>query len=209
VQVVSDKRAWHEITDALGERFEIAFNTYKPFACGVVIHPAIDACVQLRRRGVSAAQVERIDLRVHPLVLELTGKKAPKDGLQGKFSVYHGCAVGLLYGRAGESEFSDATVNDAQVVALRDRVHANVDAAIAEEAVVATARLRDGGAVEVRVDHAVGSLHNPLSDADLEAKFAALVTPILGEGRLREITAAWRSVGAMDDVRALTALCRP
>jgi len=23
-------------------------NTYKPFACGIVIHPTIDACIQLR-----------------------------------------------------------------------------------------------------------------------------------------------------------------
>src|SRR5215470_6952975 len=64
-QVVSTKTAWHEITDELGERFEISFNTYKPFACGIVIHPSIDACVQLRERGVQAADVERIELRVH------------------------------------------------------------------------------------------------------------------------------------------------
>src|SRR5438105_9016409 len=51
VQVVSDKRAWNEVTDELGERFEISFNSYKPFACGIVIHPSIDACVQLRGKG--------------------------------------------------------------------------------------------------------------------------------------------------------------
>src|SRR6059058_5638392 len=90
VQVVSDKRAWNEITDELGERFEISFNTYKPFACGIVIHPSIDAATQLRGKCITPEQVERIELRVHSLVLELTGKKEPKDGLQGKFSVYHG-----------------------------------------------------------------------------------------------------------------------
>ncbi|MGH6622850.1 MAG: MmgE/PrpD family protein, partial [Burkholderiaceae bacterium] len=110
-QVVSTKTDWSEITDELGERFEISFNTYKPFACGIVIHPSIDACVQLRARGVRPEQVERIELRVHSLVLELTGKKEPVDGLQGKFSVYHGCAAGLVFGRAGEDEFSDAIVN--------------------------------------------------------------------------------------------------
>ncbi len=91
-QVVSTKYAWNEATDELGERFEISFNTYKPFACGIVIHPSIDAAVQLREQGVQAEQVERIELKVHSLVLELTGKKEPADGLQGKFSVYHGCA---------------------------------------------------------------------------------------------------------------------
>ncbi|WP_332747005.1 MmgE/PrpD family protein [Hydrogenophaga sp.] len=209
VQVASDKRAWHEATDELGERFEISFNTYKPFACGIVIHPSIDACVQLKARGVTPGEVKTIELRVHSLVLELTGKKEPKDGLQGKFSVYHGCAVGLIHGRAAEEEFSDAVVNDPAVVALRNKVQATVDDSIAEEAVLVTAVLQDGRRVEVRVDHAIGSMQNPLADAQLEAKFGSLVVPVLGEAKAHAITAACRSLTTLADVRTLTALCRP
>lgn len=208
VQVASDKRAWHEATDELGERFEISFNTYKPFACGIVIHPSIDACVRLRAQGVTLQQVERIELRVHSLVLELTGKKEPKDGLQGKFSVYHGCAAGLIYGRAGEEEFSDAVVNDAQVVALRNKVQATVDDGIDEAAAQVTAVLQGGRRVEVRVDHAIGSLQNPLSDAQLEAKFSSLVKPVLGQARSDEITKTCRTLASLADLRSLTALCR-
>ena len=101
IQTVSTKCDWREATDELGRRFEISFNSYKPFACGIVIHPSIDACVQLREQGVRPEQVQRIELKVHSLVLELTGKKTPADGLQAKFSVYHGCAAGLTFGRAG------------------------------------------------------------------------------------------------------------
>jgi 2-methylcitrate dehydratase PrpD len=209
VQVVSDKRAWNEVSDELGERFEISFNSYKPFACGIVIHPSIDACVRLREQGVRAEEVERIELRVHSLVLELTGKKEPKDGLQGKFSVYHGCAVGLIHGRAGEEEFSDAVVNDPHVVALRNKVQATVDDLVSEEAVRVAAVLRDGRRIEVAVDHAIGSLQNPLTDAQLEAKFAALVEPVLGDRRAREITRECWQLAALPDVRALAALCRP
>jgi 2-methylcitrate dehydratase PrpD len=209
VQVVSDKRAWNEVTDELGERFEISFNTYKPFACGIVIHPGIDACVQLRDQGVTPEQVQSIELRVHSLVLELTGKKEPRDGLQGKFSVYHGCAVGLIYGRAGEEEFSDAIVNDARVVALRGKVNAIVDDSIDEAAVDATAVLTDGRKVHVRVDHAIGSLQRPLSDAQLEAKFTSLVSPVLGEEKACEITAACWRLSSLPGMRELTALCRP
>ena len=209
VQVVSDKRAWNEVTDELGERFEISFNTYKPFACGIVIHPSIDACVQLREQGVTPEQVRSIELRVHPLVLELTGKKEPRDGLQGKFSVYHGCAAGLIYGRAGEDEFSDAAVNDPRVLALRSKVRATVDDTIDEAAVDVTAMLADGRRVHVRVDHAIGSLARPLSDVQLEGKFDALVAPHLGEARARDITAACWRLAALGDVRELTALCRP
>jgi 2-methylcitrate dehydratase PrpD len=209
MQVASDKRDWNEVTGELGKRFEISFNTYKPFACGIVIHPSIDACVQLRGQGVAPDQVQTIELRVHPLVLELTGKKEPRDGLQGKFSVYHGCAAGLIYGRAGEEEFSDAVVNDPRVVALRDKVQAAVDDSIHEAAVDVTAVLVDGRRVHVRVDHAIGSLERPLSDAQLEDKFKALVVSQLGETKARDITVACWRLASLADVRELTALCRP
>ena len=208
VQVASDKRAWHEVTDELGERFEISFNTYKPFACGIVIHPSIDACVQLRAQGVTPDQVQKIELRVHSLVLELTGKKEPKDGLQGKFSVYHGCAAGLIYGRAGEEEFSDEVVNDPYVVALRNKVEATVDDSIREESVRVTAVLNDGRRVDISVDHAIGSMQNPLTDLQLEAKFNDLVTPVLGKVRASEITGVCQTLAKLPDIRALTLLCR-
>lgn len=208
IQVASDKRDWSEITGELGQRFEISFNTYKPFACGIVVHPSIDACVQLRQQGITPEQVARLDLRVHSLVLELTGKKEPKDGLQGKFSVYHGCAVGLIYGRAGEDQYHDAVVNDPRVVATRAKVNAIVDDTINEESVHVTAVLTDGRQIVVEVQHAIGSLQNPLSDAQLEGKFTALVEPVLGAARAAEITGLCRSFGTVADVRTLTALCR-
>jgi 2-methylcitrate dehydratase PrpD len=181
-QVVSTKYAWNEVTDELGERFEISFNSYKPFACGIVIHPSIDACVQLRERGIAAEQIERIELKVHSLVLELTGKKEPADGLSAKFSVYHGCAAGLLFGRAAEEEFADDIVNRPDVVALRRKVVATVDDSIDEASADVTAVLTDGRREHVFIEHAIGSLQRPMSDADLERKFHGLSDGILGAG---------------------------
>jgi 2-methylcitrate dehydratase PrpD len=155
------------------------------------------------------SEVERLELRVHSLVLELTGKKEPKDGLQGKFSVYHGCAVGLIHGQAGEGEFSDAVVNDPRVVALRGKVRVNVDDSIDEEAAHVAAVLKDGRRVEVHVKHAVGSRQNPLTDVQLEAKFASLVEPVLGRAKADAITASCWKLAALTDVRDLTARCRP
>ena len=209
VQVVSTKCDWSEATDQLGERFEISFNTYKPFACGIVIHPSIDACVQLRARGVKAEDVERIELRVHSLVLELTGKKEPQDGLQGKFSVYHGCAAGLLFGRAGEAEYEDAIVRREDVTALRRKVVATVDDAIDEAAADVTAVLRDGRREHVFVEHAIGSLERPMTDADLEGKFRILAEPVLGAERVAKLIAACWTLGAAPDVATLAALGRP
>lgn len=208
-QVVSTKCAWNEATDELGERFEISYNTYKPFACGIVIHPSIDACVQLREQGVVPDEVERIELKVHSLVLELTGKKEPADGLQGKFSVYHGCAAGLIFGRASEPEYADEIVTREDVVALRRKVVATVDDAIDEASADVTAVLRDGRRVHVFVEHAIGSLQRPLSDAALGSKFSDQAAPVLGAARTAELIAACRRLGEIADVRELTALARP
>ncbi|HEY4067254.1 MAG TPA: MmgE/PrpD family protein [Burkholderiaceae bacterium] len=208
-QVVSTKCKWNEVTDELGERFEISFNTYKPFACGIVIHPSIDACVQLRERGVNPDEVERIELKVHSLVLELTGKKEPADGLQGKFSVYHGCAAGLVFGRAAEEEFADAIVTRPDVVALRRKVIASVDDSIDEASADVVAVLKDGWREHVFVEHAIGSMQRPMSDAALEAKFHGLGDGVLGAARCKDMIAACWALAAAPDVRGLTALARP
>ena len=181
LQVFSDKTDWREITEGLGKTWEIALNTYKPFACGIVIHPAIDGCVQLRdQHGVKAEQVAKLQLKVHSLVLELTGKKTPSTGLESKFSVYHSCAVGLLYGRAGEHEYTDEVVNRPEVLALRAKVEAVVDDRIDEAAAELVLTTTDGREIRIQVEHAVGSLHKPMSDAQLRAKFAGQSEPVLG-----------------------------
>ena len=208
-QTYSQKCTWNEITDQLGERFEISFNTYKPFACGIVIHPSIDGCVQLRNQHALRTQdIARIDVRVHPLVLELTGKKTPRIGLEGKFSVYHACAAGILFGGAGETEFSDEVVARADVVALRERVHAIVDERMDEASADVTITMNDGRSHHVFVEHAIGSVERPMSDEDLAGKFHGLVEPILGAEKSDEIIALSMRIANADSLRPLTALAR-
>jgi len=209
-QTFSTKCAWHEITDELGARYEISFNTYKPFACGIVIHPSIDGCVQLRdAHGLRAEDIARIELRVHPLVLELTGKRTPGTGLEAKFSVYHACAAGIFFGQAGEAEFSDDVVRRPDVIALRDRVQATADTAVDEASADVTIVRNDGGTHHVFVERAIGSRERPMTDADLARKFHGLVDPVLGAGAADALIAAGMQLASASDVRTLAALARP
>jgi len=198
--VLSTARNYHEITDQLGDRYQIAFNSYKPFPCGVVIHPAIDGCLQVRAENhLTADRIERIELRVNPLVLELTGKKAPQTGLEGKFSVYHAAAAAMVYGRMGEPAFSDQAVRDPAVVALRQRVSATVDPSIGEDQVRLAVVLKDGRRLGKFIEHAIGSARNPMSDAQLEGKFKGLAGPILPADRVnRLIDFCWNLEHARD-----------
>jgi 2-methylcitrate dehydratase PrpD len=212
LQTYSDRHDWNAIRDGLGERFEIARNTYKPFACGIVIHPAIDGCIRLgEAHGLRADDIDRIEVRVHPLVLELCGKKAPRSGLEGKFSVYHACAAAIVFRQAGVVEFSDAIVSRQDIVALRERVHAQVDAAVAEDQCDVTIACRDGRRLHVFVEHALGSLQRPMTDADLERKFHALVDSVLGEPRAEQLHGLCNGLAnaSASEVRMLAELTRP
>jgi 2-methylcitrate dehydratase PrpD len=186
--VLSTERHYGEITEGLGDHFEISINSYKPFPCGIVIHPAIDGCLQLREQyKLAPEQIEHVELKVHPLVLELTGKQSPQAGLEGKFSVYHAVAAALVYGVVGENQFSDAAVRDPAVVSLRDRVTATIDRSVAEDQVRISIVLRDGKRIDKFIEHAVGSARNPMTDSQLEAKFAGLADGILSASRARRV----------------------
>ena len=189
--VMSVARDFDEITRDLGTVWETALNSYKPFACGIVIHPSIDGCIQLRNEhGLNAEDIAKIDLIVDPLVLELTGKKTPQTGLEGKFSVYHSCAAAIIYGAAGENEYGDDTVRDPRVMTLRDKVEAVAKEDINEDEAYLTITLNDGRVLKKHVEHAIGSIAKPMTRDQLIAKFDSLVRDVLPVDRadaLREL----------------------
>lgn len=191
--VTSTKQDYAEITKGLGKTYEVSINTYKPFACGIVIHPVIDACIQLRNEHkLTADQIDRMELRVHPLVLELTGKKTPQTGLEGKFSVYHSAAVAIVEGAAGESQYSGKSVRNPVVVTLRDNVNAVADTAIKEEQAHMAIILKDGRKLEKFIKHTIGSVERPMSDVDLEGKFTGLAEGIIPPHQVRRLMdACW------------------
>lgn len=208
-QVISSRQHWHKITAGMGQRFEIMANTYKPFACGVVIHPSIDGCVQLRAHAVAPEDIDRIELRVHSLVLELTGKASPKTGLEGKFSVYHGCAAGYVFGRAGEAEFSDEIVNRSDLVSLRAQIQAMPDDRIAEASAEVTLVAKDGRRWQTFIEHASGSVYRPMGDAQLDSKFEGQVAPILGPDHAANLLAGCRNLAGQTQVNILCVQAQP
>jgi 2-methylcitrate dehydratase PrpD len=198
--VLSTQQHYEAITEGLGSHYEIFRNSYKPFACGLVVHPVIDGCIQLRNEyALTAELIDRIDLSVHPIVLELTAKRTPQTGLEGKFSVYYAASIAIVAGRAGEAQFSDAAVRDPVVMALRDRVDTTIDKSLAQDQARVRIKLRDGRVLDRFITHAVGSVESPMSDRQLEAKFLDLAAGILPEDRARRLMDLCRDAERLDD----------
>jgi len=190
-------------------RWEILRNSFKPFPCGIVIHPVIDACIQLHaaliRDGHSSEQIAYVKVEVHPLVLELTGKKTPKDGLEAKFSVYHSGACGLLLGKATPSEYEDNVVLDPAIIAIRDRISAKIDTSITPDSAKVSVMLQNGDVSTKYVEHAVGSRANPLSDIKLQKKFID-GCKIVGTRNAEAISECYWGLETVEDMRHLMKL---
>ncbi|CZR70057.1 related to immune-responsive protein 1 [Phialocephala subalpina] len=183
-------------------RWEILRNSFKPFPCGIVIHPIIDACAQIhnqmKKEGLDVKNIKEVHAKVHPLVLELTGKRKPKDGLEGKFSVFHGAAIGLIYGRGTPSEYEDSVVQDAGVISIRDKVDAEADKNLGADETIVVATMSDEKTIEKHVKHAVGSLEVPMNDEMLWRKFADQCVSVLGDQVEAVSQACWNIETARD-----------
>jgi hypothetical protein len=161
---------------------------------------AARACIQLRNEHhLKAEDVESVSRHVHPLVRELTGKKTPQVGLEGKFSVYHSSAVAIIHGAAGEAQYSDQCVRDPRVIGLRDRVTATVDRTVYEDQARISIQVKSGKTLEKFVEHAVGSKDRPISDADLEAKFRGLTDGILSNAETDNLIRLCWDIGKLRD----------
>ena len=202
--VLSTGQDFDAMRDGLGETWETLSNSFKPYACGLVIHPVIDGCISLRKHyGFDPQSIEGIVLHVNPLVLELTGKAAPQTGLEGKFSVYHSAAAVLIDGFASSRQYSDAAVRDPVATALRQRVVAEVDPSIRKDEARIEIRLRDGRVLTHHVVHALGSKERPMSDEDLSAKFRDLAEGVLPAAQVEEALALCWNADSLPDAAVI------
>lgn len=194
-------------TQALGESWELRQNGIKPYACGVVTHPTIDAVRRLSERAqLPVDEIAEIRCWVNPYVVELTGKREPRTGLEAKFSIYHCAAVAYIDRAARLRQFSDDAVQRGDVTSLQRRVQVEVDESLPTSAARVQLQGKDGRRWQQDVSAATGTPHNPLSDEDLLEKFLDLAVDRLGSAGAREVAKHTLASSGLSKVRELTAL---
>jgi 2-methylcitrate dehydratase PrpD len=171
-----------KVTARLGTDFELRDNAYKPYACGLVVHPAIDGCSQLHREFHPAAEsIAAVRVRVAPLVLDLCNKSDLRRALESKYSIYHAAAIGLVRGKGGLQEFTEDAIRDPALQHVRSVTTAAADPTITEDQVHIEVTLRDGRKLTKFVEQSLGNVHRPLTNDQLTEKFvdqAALALPL-------------------------------
>jgi len=207
--VTSDSISYDSITGKLGESWEILANAYKPYPCGVVLFPVIDACLELRRRLPAAEQIAQVIVRGHPLLLERADRPAVETGREAKVSIQHSVAVAFLDDAAGLAQYADRRVADPAVRALRARVAVEEDPDVPVEAAIVTVRLTDGSSFSEHVRDGRGTPGRPMSDDELDGKvreLAAFGTPFVD---VPVLIAAIRGIEQESDVGRIVGFAVP
>jgi 2-methylcitrate dehydratase PrpD len=169
-RAMGDEPDMARLTGGLGKTWEIAKNTYKPYPAGIVFHAVIDACFRLREklnRRIDA--IESITVQGSTLLLA-RGDRVVRNERDARVSIHHCAAIALLLGTAGVPEFEGAAVFRPDILTLRQKVKAALDASLPDGAARVTVRLDSRETFEEIVMDAKGSLADPLSDRDIEAK---------------------------------------
>ena len=169
-RAMGDEPDMARLTGGLGKTWEIAKNTYKPYPAGIVFHAVIDACFNLRSKlSKRVDQISSITVQGSALLLA-RGDRAVRNERDARVSIHHCAACALLVGAAGVPEFEEATVFRPDIVEMRRKVKADLDASLPDGAARVIIKLTSGETFEEIVTDAKGSLADPLSDRDIEAK---------------------------------------
>ncbi|MBT6273514.1 MAG: MmgE/PrpD family protein [Chromatiales bacterium] len=198
------------ITGGLGTDWEVAANTFKPYPCGIVIHPVLDACIDIATDpGFDISKVADVTLEVDPLCLTLCDNPVPSDSQQAQVSVQHWAAAALMHGRAGLAEGGNECVRDPGVIEVRNHVKATANHQVGRAGAMVTVTLDSGEQRTARVSDCIGSAARPMNDAQLDAKFAAQAAPLIGEETTATLIRTIRSVHEVGNMAAVLEACAP
>jgi 2-methylcitrate dehydratase PrpD len=175
-EVMGPGRLAATLCDRLGEHWECERNTFKPYPCGFLLHPAIVACLALPAAGALAVDdINQLVVDVHPLAQVRADRRHPANGMESKLSLQHAVAMALLRGDAGVRAFTDAAVHDPAIRACRDKVRLVSDEKLSAQDARIELHLRAGTSVSHEVRCPPGQDPVNMSDTGLERKFRELV----------------------------------
>lgn len=188
----------------LGEDFPVVVE-YKAYSAARPIHNAIDCALALRVNSqFSADNIVAIDVDRHPAWAEYHLNHAPTTYHEAQVSLPYSVAVALIEGRALPPQYADDQLRRPDLTALMRKVTVHTDATLPRGVSCRmTLRLSDGSALCAQVDHPTGSVRNPMSYADLEAKFLGLAGPVIGTEQTHRLRSAIDAVDEIADVATL------
>lgn len=189
----------------------------KIFPNSSLTHTTLEAVLRLREaHAIDPEQVAAVHVSMPPPRGKGAAKELhlgaalphPKTGLEAKFSTPYAVAVALVYGPLQQHHFTDEAVDDPRIVPLLDKVTVSGDEVVdasAPHAATVTITMNDGSVLTYRATHPRGHRKNPVTAADIDAKFLGCSRDVLATDAALRVIAQFRDLEHLPDVRPLFA----
>jgi 2-methylcitrate dehydratase PrpD len=162
----------------LGTRYDLvsARMDVKGYPCGGLTHTSIEAALDLRAKlGSRLGDIKGIHCFVTRNAGQRAGTQYPATVESAKFSVAYLVPYALIHGAPRIAAFTEKALADDRIKAMAKTVTASIDPDLGAGTEGSPARIRitlqNGEVLEQRKDAAIGSMQNPMTQAQLEEKF--------------------------------------
>lgn len=190
--------------DDFGTRWEILGNGFKLFASCRATHASTETARSLADK-VKGRAIRSVHVRTHGHALVTAGKGKPVTPLEGKFSIPFCVAMGLSGRHLLPSDFVEATLQEAPIMALIDRI--TVQPVVGQSPAEAHVEvvMEDGEVLKATTKILKGHPDNPLSWDELRHKFEAMVSPLHSAA---DVDALYEAARSIDTPEALAQVMR-
>ncbi|MGW1003469.1 MmgE/PrpD family protein [Streptomyces sp. NPDC002520] len=207
-----------QITAGLGERWMTDEITVKIHAAMGGLHPAIDAALGLASGRLAPQDIETITIAVPDAIYHhgWWQPERPLTAIGAQMNIGYAVAVALLDGHVRPEQFHDERINADDVWELIARttvVRENKaqDASWEEPGynTRVTLTLRDGTILTSALNQPHGGPNDPLTNAEIRAKFRALTSRVVDVARSAKIEQIVLNLEEQTDLTALVELLAP
>lgn len=193
----------------LGKRFAIEEITVKPYACCSDQHGTIDCIAQIRAKaGIVPEDVKRIVIHTYDKVIKQNAAREWPSVMSAQYSVIFTAAATFFYDLGDPRSYVAEKIADPRIAALATKVELVQDVkfqALYPRAMPTRIEIEtvSGDKFEAETFCAKGHFKNPMSAAEVEAKFRKLTAGILLPA---QIDRAIQAVCEIDTEKSIAAL---
>ncbi len=190
------------LTDGLGESWRITECGMKFFPTEALTHAPISAVLDLvREHNLKAEQVEKVHIKSLARAADIlsdASKYDPYTKETADHSLPYVIAAALVDRQVTPAQFTPEKINDVWIRAQLRKVEVVADNEIeklfpALQRVIVTIRTTSGQEFTQQLYYPKGDPRNPLTDAEIEEKFAALADGVLSRAQQKRVReAVWR-----------------
>ncbi|WP_257098725.1 MmgE/PrpD family protein [Pseudovibrio flavus] len=199
-----------KLLDGLGDDLRIHWAGVKAYACCRGIHSSLDVILGMKREhGLTAEQIEKVEIVLTPGQLRQLGNCAPKARLEAQLSLPFSIAIALITGRADYDCFDEAWLSNPEVLVVLSKITLIEQTGLPDSyEPVVTVSLQDGEQLSGQVHKALGDPENPVPPEDIIAKYRGLAQRSISEDDTLELEGIVLSLEESQSIAKLCAFLR-